>query len=69
MTNTELLNEAIEKSGYKRSYIAKSLGLTTFGLSNKIKNKTEFKSGEIIVLCNLLNIESLEEREAIFFAV
>lgn len=69
MTNTELLNKKIEASGYKRSYIAKAIGLkSAYGLSKKINNETEFKAKEINALCELLNISSLEEKEAIFFA-
>lgn len=69
MTNTELLEKAIEKSGFKKSYIAKAIGLkSTFGLLKKIRNENEFKAKEINALCELLKIESLEEKEKIFFA-
>lgn len=69
MTNTELLEERIDKSGYKKSYIAKAIGLkSTFGLSKKIRNENEFKASEIDALCELLGINSLEERQRIFFA-
>lgn len=69
MTNTKLLEEKIDASGYKRSYIAKAIGLkSAFGLSKKIKNETEFKASEIHRLCELLNIETSEEKESIFFA-
>lgn len=68
MTNTTLLMKKIEASGLKRSYIAKALGLTTYGLSLKIKNVTEFKASEIDKMCVLLGIDDLEERSAIFFA-
>ena len=69
MTNTELLNQKIEMSGYKRSFIAKQLGLSAYGLAKKIQNETEFKASEINALCVLLNIVSPEEKEAIFFAM
>ena len=68
VTNTRLLIEKINASGYKRSYIAKALGLTAYGLANKIQNVTEFKASEINALCELLKIEKPEEKEAIFFA-
>ena len=69
MTNTELLEEKIAQSGYKKSYIAKAIGLkSTFGLSKKINNVTEFKAKEIDKLCELLKINSLKEKERIFFA-
>ena len=67
MTNTLLLEDCIKKSGYKRSFIAKQLGLTAYGFSLKVKNKSEFKAKEISVLCNLLKIKA-KEKEAIFFA-
>lgn len=69
MTNTELLEKKIDKSGYKKSYIAKAIGLkSAFGLAKKIRNESEFKAKEINKLCELLKIESLEEKERIFFA-
>lgn len=69
MTHTEKLNERIEASGLKKSYIAKVLGFESVTtLSHKIANRREFKASEIDALCTLLGIESLEEKEAIFFA-
>ena len=68
MTDTALLEDSIDKSGFKRSYIAKTIGLSAFGLAKKIRNENEFKSSEINGLCKLLKIESLELKEKIFFA-
>lgn len=68
MTDTALLNELIDKSGYKRSFIAKYIGLSAYGLAKKINNVNEFKTGEINGLCKLLKINSLEEKDRIFFA-
>lgn len=68
MTNTALLEERIKNSGYTKNYIAKTLGLTPYGLSLKISNKNEFKASEIEALSALLDIESWEERSYIFFA-
>lgn len=67
MTNTSLLMQYIEKSGYKMSFIAKQLGITAYGFSLKLNNKSEFKASEISILCKLLKI-SAKDREAIFFA-
>lgn len=67
MTNATLLNNYIDKSGYKRAFIAKALGITTYGFALKINNKSEFKASEITILCDLLNIRA-EDKEAIFFA-
>lgn len=69
MTNTKLLELKIEESGLKRKFIAQAIGLkSAYGLAKKIHNQTEFKATEINALCDLLKIESLEEKERIFFA-
>ena len=68
MTNTALLEAKITESGLKKSYIAKSIGLTPYGLTLKIRNINEFKASEIDKICILLGIDSPEERCDIFFA-
>ena len=67
MTNTRLLEENIKNSGYKKSHLAKELGVSRYGFALKCNNKAEFKASEIDILCNLLNL-SVRERMAIFFA-
>lgn len=67
MTNTKLLNELIQQSGLKKNHIAKELGISPFALAKKIRNENEFKSSEILKLCELLQISSLKQRELIFF--
>lgn len=69
MTNTEELNKRIDESGLKKNYIAKMLGIKPDTLTRKINNEREFKASEINALCDVLGIESLEEKEHIFFAV
>ncbi len=66
MINSELLRKKIDESGYKQSFIAKSIELTPCGLRLKISNKNEFKASEIMKLSELLSI-SKEERDLIFF--
>ena len=68
MTNTIALQKRIDNSGLKQEYIAKQLNLTSYGFANKRDNKTEFKPSEINKLCDILGIDTLEERFAIFFA-
>ena len=68
MTNTELLQEKIRGSGYKTGYLAEQMGLSRQGLFLKINNVNDFTVTELQKLCDLLRIESLEEREKIFFA-
>lgn len=67
MTNTTLLQAAIEQSGLRMDYIAKNLGLTYQGLRNKTTGIREFKAGEIAALSELLHLNS-ETRDLIFFA-
>jgi DNA-binding XRE family transcriptional regulator len=67
MTNRELLEAAIKRSGYRKRYLAELLGLSPQGFYNKLNNKTEFTQSEIATLVKKLCLFDLE-REAIFFA-
>lgn len=67
MINSGLLRKKIDESGYKKSFIAKKIELTSYGLSLKVSNKNEFKASEIMKLSELLSI-SKEERDLIFFS-
>ena len=67
MTNTSLLEQYIEKSGYKKSFVAKQLGITAYAFALKINNRSEFKANEIAILCKHLKINA-RDKEAIFFA-
>lgn len=66
MLNTQLLNEIIIKSGYKKNYIAQKLNLTAYGLALKIAGENEFKASEIYKISELLNLSN-QERDLIFF--
>ena len=68
MTNTQLLLEHINRSGLKRNYIARMLGITTYSLAQKIHNIREFKASEIYTLSRVLGITSPEVVDDIFFA-
>ena len=68
MTNTALLKERIKDSGLKLIYIAQALGITRQQFSKKVNNQAAFNQYEIETLCKLLNIKSLRDKEAIFFA-
>lgn len=69
MTNTELLKDYIKRSGLKVSYIADGLKLSRAGLYNKINGKSLFNQYEIEMLCNMLGINELKEKENIFFKI
>lgn len=68
MTNSKLLLALIEESGLKRSYIARTLDITTYSLAQKIHNIREFKASEIAILCRVLGIKSSKTIKDIFFA-
>lgn len=68
MTNTKLLKEKIASSGLKTSYIADYIGISRQALWSRINNLTPFNQYEIEKMCKILNITSLREKEAIFFA-
>ena len=68
MTNTELLEQKIQQSGKKIKHLAEKCGLTYAGFRNCVLNKAEFKASQIDILCVELNITSLRDKEAIFFA-
>ena len=67
MTNTGALRELIEKKGMKMKYVAEYIGLSAYGFQLKVENRQEFKTSEVAALCELLSINSLEEKENIFF--
>lgn len=68
MVNTELLKRIISEKGLKIVYVAKRLGITDASFRNKLENRTSFKLGEVSLLCQLLGIDDLKLKDAIFFA-
>ena len=68
MTNTVLLKEKIAKKGLKMGYVAQYIGLSRMGLYNKVNNRRPFNQFEIERLCDVLQITSWKEKEALFFA-
>ena len=68
MTNSSLLEQKIQDSGLRRSWILEQIGIKSYAtLRAKIKNESEFTASEIDKLCEILNI-SKGQRQAIFFA-
>lgn len=68
MTDTLLLKEKIKSSGLRIGFIADKLGIERTTLWKKVNNERSFKQNEIMQMCELLRIDSLEEKERIFFA-
>ena len=68
MTNTLLLRQKLEESGYRLNFIAEKIGLTYQGFLKKVNNESEFRASEILGLQDLLKLTD-HERDLIFFAV
>ena len=67
MVDTQVLEEIIKDEGKKKSYLADKLGISVQSLRLKMKNKQEFKTGEVAILCRELGITRLTDKEKIFF--
>lgn len=61
--NMDLLEAKINESGYKREYIAAQLGLSRFGLLDKMKNPERWKITETKVIVKLLKLSRAEAKE------
>ena len=68
VTDTKELNRLIHESGLTKSYIADKLRISLYSFQLKRENKSQFTAEQIKILCELLNIRSLKEKERIFFA-
>ena len=67
MVHTDRLVALIKASGFKKGYVASTLGLTCQGLTNKLTGARAFKVEEAQALAQLLSL-SPEQRDEIFFA-
>lgn len=67
MTNTELLEAYIARSGKKKTYLAQKCGLSLNGFRNCCTNRAEFRVSHIRILMVELGIHTSEECCAIFF--
>ena len=67
MTDTVALRNVIKNKGLKYNYIARSVGLSPYGLQKKIENENEFRASEIVKLSEVLEL-SVKQRNDIFFA-
>ena len=66
MTNSKLLRQKIDESGYKLQFVAEKCGLTYYGFMKKVNNESEFKASEIAILKELLHLTD-SETDQIFF--
>lgn len=66
MINSELLEKKIQESGLKKKYIAEQLGISLRSLHRKIGNESSFTIRQITILCKVLKITTLTEKDKIF---
>ena len=67
MTNRELLDKCIERSGLKLGYVAHALGVTRSTFRLKRTGRQDFTEREMRALADILQLTT-EEKVAIFFA-
>lgn len=67
MTNTLKLKALLLLNGLNQEDLAKYLGLSKQTINMKINNKRAFRLIEISKICDLLKIDNIQERFAIFF--
>ena len=68
MTDSAALRDLIASRGLKYQYIAKCLNISRETLDRKIKNKSDFRTGEVQLLCEMLGITEPADKERYFFA-
>lgn len=67
MVDTKLFDSKVSESGFHKSHIAKTLGISEQALWNKKTNKTKFRVSEIYVISDLLKLDDTDKKN-IFFA-
>ena len=68
MTNTLEFEIALKRAKLSKREVADKLHISVMGLYKKSNNITEFKASELATLYDLLNLETFEDQQRIFFA-
>lgn len=68
MTNTDLLIDKIKEKGLKIGFIVEKLNTSYGWFNKKLKNEKDFTATEMQILCEILDITDLKEKDRIFFA-
>ena len=63
---TSALQNALDRSGYKTTFVANRLGISRQALLNKIHGQTEFKASEVQILIPLLQLNKNEVMNIFF---
>ena len=67
MVDTQLLDEKIEQSGKRKSYLAQKCGMSVQTFRLKRLNISPFNTDEVDALAKELDIKTLSEKDRIFF--
>ena len=62
------LKQKIKESGLKLGFIVEKLNTSYAWFNKKLENKKDFNATEMQILCEILNITDLAEKDRIFFA-
>jgi hypothetical protein len=65
--NAKLLDDYIEKSGLRISYLTEQLGISRQAFDMKRKSINAFRASEVFVLCNLLHITEEDKKQIFLF--
>jgi transcriptional regulator with XRE-family HTH domain len=68
MTNTNKLKGLIVSKGFSQRSFAKLINMNKDTFNNKLNNKSEFKTGEILKICEVLQIVEKSEKVDIFLS-
>lgn len=66
MVDTLKLKARIVGAGFTQRKLAEALGMNKNTLSAKVNGNVQFNTEEVCKICSLLNIESAEDKCAIF---
>lgn len=68
MTDSALLKKKIGDKGLKIGFIIEKLGTSYGWFNKKLNNEKSFTAKEMQILCEILGITDLAEKDRIFFA-
>lgn len=68
LVNKNRLMGIIVSAGYTQTSFAREIGMNKDTFSLKINNKSDFKTGEIERICDVLHITKATDKVAIFLA-
>lgn len=66
MVNVNLFKGKMVSSGYNQESLARKMKISANTLSAKINGKSQFDLDEVLLLCELLSIDSNDEKCQIF---